>query len=368
MSTDDPDPLRSVLIDLLIERPDATSAELVEQLRQTDPMLGTATLTAAALSARQWVSGLGPLESLLTEPSVAEIMINGPGPVWVDAGGDVTRTGLVVTAQDLELLIERVLDPLGLRVDRAQPFVDARLPGGARVNVVIKPLAIDGPIVTIRRFEAEPVPLSAFGPRGVVDLLVDFVERRKTILIVGGTSTGKTTLVNALASSFASADRIITIEDTAELELRAAHLVRLEARPANTEGVGAVGLRALVRNAMRMRPDRLIVGEVRGPEAFDLLLALTTGHRGSLTTCHAGGAAAGLRRLEVLASMGAPTLRPQVIQSLVQEAIDVVVHLERTREGRAIAEVLSVGDTQASELIVEAGVGQVQVETRVLWP
>src|ERR671917_2726141 len=252
-------------------------------------------------------TGLGPLEPLLADPAVDEVMVNGPGSVYVERGGKLQRAG-VEFAGEAELMhaIERVLAPLGRRVDEAAPLCDARLADGSRVNVVIPPLSLSGPCLTIRRFRREGFSLDdlvANGtlPRGLADFLGSCVAARAAVLVSGGTGSGKTTTLGALSAAIPDGERIVTIEDAAELRLRQRHVVRLESRPANVEGRGEVTIRQLVRNALRMRPDRIVVGEVRGPEALDMLMALNTGHDGSLSTVHANSPEEALRRIEVLA-------------------------------------------------------------------
>ena len=242
------------------------------------------------------VEGLGPLEPLLADPTVTEVMVNGPGPVWIERDGRLERVDVALDNATIGLLIERVVGPLGLRVDRASPLVDARLADGSRVNVVVPPLAIDGPCVTIRRFGTRRITLDEVCPPGVAALLAWAVRARCNVVVSGGTGAGKTTLLNALAAAIPAGERVVTIEDAAELRLPGDHVVRLESRPPNAEGAGAVDIRELVRNALRMRPDRIVVGEVRGPEALDMLQAMNTGHEGSLSTCHANGPADALRR------------------------------------------------------------------------
>ncbi len=319
---------------------DGDVAGAVRALRSADPLRPIGAVLAEAERMVASPSPFGPLAELLEDGTVSEVLVNGPGPVWVERAGTLPRSEVNIGDYDLQLVIERILAPLGLRVDRTSPIVDARLPDGSRVNVVVPPLAIDGPSVSIRRFGAGPVPLSAFGPMSMSTVVARLVEDHASILIVGPTSSGKTTLVNALSTLIGDEERIVCLEDTAELQLAVENLVRLEARPANSEGVGEVSLRELVRTAMRMRPDRLVVGEVRGAEAFDLLLALTSGHGGCLTTCHGAEPASALRRLETLAAMGAGGIGPEIIRTLVRDGIDAVIAVERTDEGvRRIASV-----------------------------
>jgi pilus assembly protein CpaF len=298
------------------------------------PLLGRderARVVADVLAA---VAGLGPLEPLLADPAVTEVMINGPGPVWVERKGEVERTAIECETSTIEHLIEKVVAPLGLRIDRSCPLVDARLPDGSRVNVVVPPLAIDGPCLTVRRFGARVLPLDAFCADSVAALLRWAVESRCNVLVSGGTGSGKTTLLNALASVIPGTERVITVEDAAELRLPSEHVVRLEARPANAEGVGEVRVRDLVRNALRMRPDRIVVGEVRGPEALDMLQAMNTGHEGSLSTCHANSAADALRRVETMVLMGEVALPLAAVREQIQASLDLVVHVARRPGGR----------------------------------
>ncbi len=293
--------------------------------------------------------GLGPLEVLLADPAVEEVMVNGPGSVYVERGGRIEPTDVAFAdEEELRNAIERILAPLGRRVDELSPMVDARLDDGSRVNVVIPPLAIDGPLVSIRRFGAHRP-----GPDELVDLgtltiaqrraLAAAVAGRRSILVSGGTGSGKTTLLNALSSFIAVGERVVTIEDAAELRLQQPHVVRLESRPAGVEGRGAVSIRDLLRNALRMRPDRIVIGEVRGAEALDLLTALNTGHDGALSTVHANSPADALSRLETLALMAGVGLPHAAVAEQVQRGIDLVVHLERRAGGaRVVTEVAEV--------------------------
>ena len=296
--------------------------------------------------------GLGPLEPLLRDPAVDEVMVNGVGPVWVERAGRLERTDVrFASAAELRDAIERILAPLGRRVDEAEPLCDARLPDGSRVNVVIAPLAPDGPILTVRRFRARGMSADDLVAAGtweppLRDLLARAVRARLSILVSGGTGSGKTTTLNALSSFVPAGERIVTIEDTLELRLRQPHVVRLEARPASVEGRGEVTIRHLVRNALRMRPDRIVVGEVRGGEALDMLAAMTTGHDGSLSTVHAGSPEEALRRLETLALMAGVGLPHAAIREQVADALDLVVHQARLPDGTrrvvAVAEVVRV--------------------------
>jgi pilus assembly protein CpaF len=275
-------------------------------------------------------------------------MCNGAGPVWVERSGRLERLALWLSADDVALLIERVLTPLGLRADRTAPLVDARLADGSRVNVVIPPLAIDGPCLTIRRFGARAVTLDHVAVPPVAAFLRSAVEARLNIVVSGGTGAGKTTLLNALAACLPAEERIVTIEDAAELRLPLTHVVRLEARPSNAEGAGTVHVRDLVRNALRMRPDRIVVGEVRGAEALDMVQAMNTGHEGSLSTCHANSPTDALRRLETMVLSGAAGLPLAAIREQLAASVDLVVHVARRPGGARrivdVAEVVPLGD------------------------
>ena len=296
--------------------------------------------------------GLGPLEPLMADPEVDEIMVCGLSPVWVERRGRLEPTGARFESEAaLRHAIERILSPVGRRVDESQPLADARLPDGSRVNVVIPPLALDGPSLTIRRFRRHghsPEDLIANGTLdpAVADLLARAVRSRLNILVCGGTGSGKTTTLNALSSHIGARERVVTIEDAAELRLQQPHVVRLEARPANLDGRGEVTIRALVRNALRMRPDRIVVGEVRGPEALDMLSALATGHDGSMSTIHAGTPAEAVRRLETLSLMAEVGLPHSAIREQIAAALHLVVCQTRAHDGSrrvtSVAEVVRV--------------------------
>lgn len=295
------------------------------------------------------MAGTGPLEPLLADPDVSEIMVNGLSGVFVERRGRLEESE--VRFRDVEHLMEivqRVVAPLGRRLDQSSPFVDARLPDGSRVHAIIPPLALGGPVVTIRKFPRQrlrAVDLTSAGmaPEPVIAFLLHAVRCKLNLVISGGTGTGKTTLLAALSEAIPPGERIVTIEDSAELRLAHPHVVSLETRPVNVEGRGEVTIRHLVRNALRMRPDRIIVGEARGAEAFDLLQAMNTGHEGSLTTVHANHARDALARLESMALMAGEGLPHEVIQRQLDSAVDLVVHLERTDDGkRVIGEVACV--------------------------
>lgn len=290
------------------------------------------------------VGGLGPLEAWCADPTVSEIMVNGPGRAYVERRGRIEPIDLPLDAAAIARLVGRIVGPLGLRLDHASPMVDARLPDGSRIHAVLPPLAPDGPCLTIRRFVARDADLDAFGlDEDHASLLRALVRAGWNLLVAGATSAGKTTLCNALARAIDPGERIVTIEETAELRLAQPHVVRLEARPANAEGVGAVSVRDLVRAALRMRPDRLIVGEVRAGEALDMLQAVNTGHDGSLSTVHANGPAEALLRLETLAMFAGAGLPVEAIRNQIAAGIDGVVHVGRDADGRravlAVAEV-----------------------------
>ena len=307
-------------------------------------------------------TGLGPLEPLLSDPSVDEVMVNGPGEVYVERSGRIEPTGVSFGGEaELMHAIERILAPLGRRVDEASPLCDARLADGSRVNVVIPPLALDGPCLTVRRFRHEGYSLRELVELGtlpgeVAELLALCVAARAAVLVSGGTGSGKTTTLGALSGAIPGEDRIVTIEDAAELRLRQRHVVRLESRPANVEGRGEVTIRQLVVNALRMRPDRIVVGEVRGPEALDMLQALNTGHDGSLTTVHANSPADALRRIETLALMAGVGLPHAAIRDQLASALDLVVHQARLPNGSRVV------DSVSEVLRVAGGAG-----TRELW-
>jgi pilus assembly protein CpaF len=283
--------------------------------------------------------GLGPLEPLLADPNINDILVNGPHSVWIDWNGKLQNTGIIFKDENHLLhVINRIVSRIGRRVDESSPIVDARLPDGSRVNAIIPPLALDGPTLSIRRFRPTPFGLDDLIGRGTLskemgDFLALAVKARLNVLISGGTSAGKTTLLNVMSGYISDEERIITIEDTAELKMQQRHVVRLESRPVNIEGQGAVSQRDLVKNALRMRPDRIVVGEVRGPEALDMLQAMNTGHEGSLTTVHANSARDAISRIETLVLLGGVELSQRSIREQIGSAFDLIVQIKRLSDG-----------------------------------
>ena len=286
------------------------------------------------------VFGLGPLEPLLQDPSVNDVLVNGHDDVWVERRGKLEKT--VARFKDdahLMRIIDKIVSAVGRRIDESNPMVDARLADGSRVNVIVPPLALDGPTLSIRRFAADPFTsddLIAFGSvtQQLMDLMSGVVKARLNVLISGGTGSGKTTFLNVLSNFIPNHERIVTIEDAAELQLRQDHLVRLETRPANLEGTGRVTQRDLVINSLRMRPDRIVVGEVRGGEALDMLQAMNTGHDGSLTTVHANSPRDALMRIETMVAMTGLDIPQRAVRQQVSSAIDVVVQIARLSDGK----------------------------------
>jgi pilus assembly protein CpaF len=333
---------------------------LGDLLHEVEPLLAVERHERLLRELTDEVAGLGALEPLLADPSVTEVMVNGRGGCFVERAGQLEQVALALDEDTVLRIVERVLAPLGLRLDRASPMVDARLPDGSRIHAVIPPLAIDGPCVTIRRFGARRIPLADFGAGGDgAAFLGGAVAGGWNLLVSGGTSSGKTTLLNALSAAIGPSERIITIEETAELRLQQPHVVRLEARPANAEGAGAVPVRDLVRTALRMRPDRVVVGEVRGAEALDLLQAFNTGHDGSLSTIHANSPADALRRLATLALLAGLSLPFSAVVEQVAAAVDAVVQVSRGADGARriveIAEVLPAGDGLGTRSLMTRG-------------
>ncbi|MEM9711139.1 MAG: ATPase, T2SS/T4P/T4SS family [Actinomycetota bacterium] len=306
------------------------------------------------------LEGLGPLEQLLRRDGVTDVLVNGPGPVWIEQDGRLALTDVVLDVDDIGAVIQRAVAPLGLRVDRSAPTVDARLPGGLRLHAVLPPLAVDGPYVSIRVPSSTRIGLDRFARGEVVDLLRGFVvDRRANVLVAGATGAGKTTFLGALVGLVDPTERLVVLEEAAELLVDERHVVRLETRRPNGEGVGEATLAQLVRETLRMRPDRLVLGEVRGPEAFDLVQALATGHRGSLATIHAADAADALRRLEALALMSGLGVPHAALRSQIGAAVDLVCVIDRIGSDRRLASVVQVaddGDPDGGRVLVSDGV------------
>jgi pilus assembly protein CpaF len=285
------------------------------------------------------ILGHGPLERLLADDSVTEVMVNGPFDVWVERQGRLYETTVRFNDDShLRRIINKMVAQVGRRIDESSPMVDARLPDGSRVNAIIPPLSLSGPLVTIRKFSKHRMEMSDLVRLGTlstetVEFLQRCVQAELNILVSGGTGSGKTTLLNALSTAIPDDDRIVTIEDAAELRLNQRHVLRLEARPKNIEGEGEIAIRELVRNALRMRPDRIIVGEVRGAETLDMLQAMNTGHDGSLSTVHANAPRDALARIETMVLMAGFDLPMKAIRQQVASALDMIVHLERLEDG-----------------------------------
>ena len=317
--------------------------EALSLLREQGHMLPQSALADVVNAVSDAVVGMGPIEFLLKDPDVTEVMVNGPDDVYVERKGRIERVvGRLFEGEEAVLhVIERIVAPLGLRVDATSPWVDARLPDGSRVHAIVPPLSLCGPVLNVRKFSSIPIgpaELLANGTLGfrMLGFLAACVRGRLNIVISGGTSSGKTTLLGVLSSFVPQEERLITIEDAAELRLAQPHVIGLEARPASVEGRGEVTVRDLVRNSLRMRPDRIVVGEVRGGEALDMLQAMNTGHDGSLSTAHANSARHALWRLETMALMSDVDLPVAHVRAQVASAIDVVVHTARLRDGRRV--------------------------------
>src|SRR5437773_1628262 len=304
--------------------------------------------------------GFGPLEMLLKDPTISDILVNGPHKIYVERRGKLEKTDVKFRDNDhLLQIIDRIVSKVGRRVDETSPMVDARLPDGSRVNAIIPPLALDGPSMSIRRFGANPLKLEdllnfkAFTPEMAM-LMEAAIKARLNILISGGTGCGKTTLLNTLSSFIQVEDRILTIEDAAELQLQQEHVVRLETRPPNIEGKGQVTTRDLVRNALRMRPERIVIGECRGAEALDMLQAMNTGHSGSLTTLHANTPREGLSRLETMIMMGGFELPIKAMRQQIASAVDIIIQANRLQGGpRKVTTITEVMNMEQDIIIMQ---------------
>ena len=331
-----------------------------ELLRETGLVLGRAERDELLDRVVAEILGYGPLDSLLRDDTVTEIMVNGPDKIYVERGGKIERTDLAFdNTAHLMRIIERIVAPLGRRIDESSPMVDARLPDGSRVNAIIPPLSLVGPVLTIRKFARVPLGIDDLIRLGTctaefMEFMRACVVARLNVVVSGGTGSGKTTLLNVLSSFIPGDERIVTIEDAAELQLRQEHVVTLEARPANLEGKGQITIRQLVINALRMRPDRIIVGEARGAEALDMLQAMNTGHDGSLTTAHSNSARDTIRRLETMVLMAGMDLPLRAIREQISSAINLIVHVSRMRDGsRKIVQVAEVSGMEGDTILLQ---------------
>jgi pilus assembly protein CpaF len=314
------------------------------------------------------ILGHGPLERLLSDDSVSEIMVNGPHDIWVERQGRLYQTSVQFSDEShLRRIINKMVAQVGRRIDESSPMVDARLPDGSRVNAVIPPLSLSGPLVTVRKFSNKRLDLNEMIRLGTLSSdTVDFLQRcvlaELNVLISGGTGSGKTTLLNALSAAISDSERIVTIEDAAELQMKQNHVLRLESRPKNIEGQGEITIRALVRNALRMRPDRIIVGEVRGAEALDMLQAMNTGHDGSLTTVHANSPRDALARIETMVLMAGYDLPLRAIRQQVASALDLIIHLERLEDGTRRVTAITEVQRMESEVITLQDIFEFKVD------
>ena len=373
-SLDAVDQLKSDLHRKLIERLDLDALEKIKDERVISAEIRRAVLdllrdepTPLSQSQRDEiieqiiyeVIGLGPIEPLFRDPSISDILVNGSKMIFVERRGKLTRVATSFRNDaHLTAIIDRIVSRVGRRVDESSPMVDARLPDGSRVNAIIPPLALDGPVLSIRRFGAdlaiENLLANGAMSEGMMELLAGCVNARLNILISGGTGSGKTTLLNALTSFIQADHRIITIEDAAELRLQQHHVVRLETRPPNAEGQGEVVARDLVKNALRMRPDRIIVGEVRSAEALDMLQAMNTGHEGSLTTVHANSPRDALARLETMILMAGTNLPNRAMREQISSALDVIIQVSRLSDGtRRITSIVEVTGMEEAVIAVQ---------------
>ena len=340
------------------------AAELNEAMAGETVQLSPEEQTELAAQIRDDILGFGPVQMYLDDPTVTEIMVNAEQAIYIERDGKLIETDTrFMSRQHLRRVIDRIVAQVGRRIDESSPMVDARLPDGSRVNAIIPPLAVDGPVLTIRLFAKDPFQMEDLVALGtatplVAELLWAAVSGKLNIIISGGTGTGKTTLLNVISSFIPEGERIVTIEDAVELQLNQRHVVRLESRPPNVEHKGEVTIRDLVRNALRMRPDRIIVGEARGSEALDMLQAMNTGHEGSLSTVHANSPRDALARLETMVLLAGIDLPSRAIREQVSSAVDMIVQLKRMRDGsRRITHVTEVvgmeGDTTTTQEIFE---------------
>ena len=333
---------------LVVDRPGDPGALVATEVRRLAPLHTRDQQHALSAQALAHLTGLGELDRFLRDPMVDEVLVNGAGDIWVDRAGLLEPSGSLANAS-VEQLVERVIAPLGRRIDRSSPIVDARLPDGSRVCAALAPVAVDGAVLSIRRFRSEPLPVAAFTSSEGVDLLTEMVESRCNVVVSGATSSGKTSLVAALVELVGAAERLVVVEDTTELALRHRHVVRLEARPATIDGPAAIDVAHLVRTALRLRPDRIVVGEVRGDEVLALVQAMNTGHDGSLSTCHANGPLDALLRLESLILQAAPTWPLTAIRHHLARSIDVIVHVARNGPLRSVSAISEVAPPRSDD-------------------
>ena len=351
-------------------------SEINDQLRQ-EVALSRDDRERLAVEIADDIFGYGPLERLLSDASISEIMVNGPHDIWLERNGLLSQTTLAFTDDShLRRIITKMVGQVGRRIDESSPLVDARLPDGSRVNAIIPPLSLSGPLLTIRKFRQDRFDMAELVQLGTLssdasDFLNHCVEAELNILISGGTGSGKTTFLNALSAAVPESDRIVTIEDAAELRLDQVHVLRLEARPKNIEGEGEITIRDLVRNALRMRPDRIVVGEVRGAEALDMLQAMNTGHEGSLSTVHANSPRDALNRLETMVLMAGYELPLRAIRQHVSAALDLIIHLDRLDDGsRRVVEIAEVqrmeGEMITLQRLFEFKLERIDADRRII--
>ena len=366
--------LKSKIHRKLIERLDFSSIDLIDQdilgreigkiveslvAEESTPLSGPEK-DSLVVDIMHETFGLGPIEPLLSDPDISDILINRYNQVYIEKFGKLHKVDMTFRDDNhLLQIIDRIVSKIGRRVDESSPYVDARLPDGSRVNAIIPPLSLDGPVLSIRRFGVDPLKMSdilAFGSltHNMAKILEGCVKSRLNILVSGGTGTGKTTLLNILSEFIPNDERIVTIEDSAELQLKQEHVVRLETRPPNIEGKGEVTQRDLVRNTLRMRPDRIILGEVRSGEALDMLQAMNTGHDGSISTVHANTARDALSRLETMVLMAGMDLPERAIREQIASAISVIVHLQRMSDGgRKVVSISEITGMESQTIVMQ---------------
>jgi pilus assembly protein CpaF len=343
------------------ERVHSEVSRLAEGLLQAENLpLSTVERDRLVSEVNHELFGLGPLEPLLADPTISDILVNSYSSIYIERRGKLEKTAISFKDDEhLRRVIERIVSTVGRRIDEAQPMVDARLPDGSRVNAIIPPLALDGPVLSIRRFGAEPLRMSALIENGALtkEIAILFemcVRARLNIIISGGTGAGKTTLLNALSAYIPADERIVTIEDSAELQMQQPHVVRLETRPPNIEGKGEVTQRDLVRNTLRMRPDRIVIGEVRGGEAIDMLQAMNTGHDGSLTTIHANTTRDALGRLETMVQMTGMRLSDRAMRQQIASAVNLVIQVARLTDGtRRIVSISEITGMEGETIVMQ---------------